>query len=251
MKISILPLLLPMVLLSACQTPPTAKDDSAVSTTRYDNTKGDISNQAKPVWVLPVINQGWIPARVDPKTGDWISGHYQATIVQNGYWATQEEAERSGKPYIMAGEMTPIIPSPVTTPATGIGQNSAELTNRATETRTATPEPQLQAMAVDLSVKGGSHTNQVAPGLTPTFHAAEPPPRPANPPAPAAGENRVLLLPSSQPGTSYTVPSGTSLGNIEVKQIDETLVEVTFGGQTQQVRLHSSKDRVKITLPAP
>jgi len=279
MKISfskVCPILLLVLTLTACQTPKTKIDPTIVSTS-YDYTKpADISNQSKPVWVLPVINQGWIPARVDPKTGDWISGHYQATIVQDGYWATQEEAELSGRPYIVAGETTPIVPPPVANvPSTGNGGaelNLTDMRNRIStlESKQSSPpeeaataeqlqqvSAQLQAMAVDLPATTGTeaHTSQNTAGFTPSFRVpdATAPGTTSTPPtaSPVMGDTRTLLLPAAQPGSSYVVPSGTSLGNIQVRQIDDTLVEVTFGGQTQQVRLHSPKDRVRITLPTP
>jgi hypothetical protein len=82
--------------------------------TSYDYSRPDsIAPDSKPVWVLPVINSGWKPAKVDQKTGDWIGGHYAATVVEDGKWATLEEAELSGKPYVLPGQTRPIIPVPL------------------------------------------------------------------------------------------------------------------------------------------
>jgi hypothetical protein len=144
--------------------------DPTIVSTSYDYTKPvDIAAQSKPVWVLPVINKGWIPARVDAKTGDWISGHYQATIVQEGYWATQEEAELSGRPYIVAGESSPIIPTPVgsgTTTGDGGGQelDINALQNRVGEleksksqiARTSASNDQMAALSAQMQALAGS-----------------------------------------------------------------------------------------------
>jgi len=82
--------------------------------TSYDYSRpGSIAPDSKPVWILPVINSGWRPAKVDRKTGDWVGGHYAATVVEEGKWATLEEAELSGKPYILPGQTRPVIPVPL------------------------------------------------------------------------------------------------------------------------------------------
>jgi hypothetical protein len=88
--------------------------------TSYDYSRPEgVAPDSKPVWILPVINSGWKPAKVDSRTGDWVGGHYSATVVEDGKWATLEEAELSGKPYILPGETRPIIPTPVRTQTPG------------------------------------------------------------------------------------------------------------------------------------
>jgi hypothetical protein len=88
--------------------------------TSYDYSRPEgIAPDSKPVWILPVINSGWKPAKVDSRTGDWVGGHYSATVVEDGKWATLEEAELSGKPYILPGETRPIIPTPLRSQGAG------------------------------------------------------------------------------------------------------------------------------------
>lgn len=133
--------------------------DPTIVSTSYDFTKPiDIAAQSKPVWVLPVINKGWIPARVDPRTGDWISGHYQATIVQDGYWATQEEAELSGRPYIVAGESSPVVPTPVEEGPGQQGGGIAELDIATMQKRI----DELEARQKALPEAGTSSSDQMA-----------------------------------------------------------------------------------------
>lgn len=88
--------------------------------TSYDYSRPEgIAPDSKPVWILPVINSGWKPAKVDSRTGDWVGGHYSATVVEDGRWATLEEAELSGKPYILPGETRPVIPTPLRSQGAG------------------------------------------------------------------------------------------------------------------------------------
>lgn len=69
--------------------------------TSYDFARPSDIGKPQPVWVLPTFQQGWMPAKVDPKTGEWNSGHYKATMVEQGHWATLEEAELSGRKYML------------------------------------------------------------------------------------------------------------------------------------------------------
>ena len=88
----------------------------------YDVTKpADISSKSYPCYMLPKISWGWNPAVVN-SSGEWVSGHYTATVLQEGHWATQEEAELSGRPYIRAGDSKAIVPTGGTqVSATGSG----------------------------------------------------------------------------------------------------------------------------------
>lgn len=283
-----------------CSAPKQRIDPTVVSTS-YDYTKPvDIAAQSKPVWVLPVINKGWIPARVDPKTGDWISGHYQATIVQEGYWATQEEAELSGRPYIVAGDSSPIIPKPTPNGPKVSMENGAELDIKALKKQVediqnkqaslppassanadqmAALSAQLQALAIDVpgggqsmavpsSQRMGQYKNamQVEMGQPPPEGQPSQPmqpqviqgnPRtPIIPIQPVSEANLVpqfkgasMILPSRPPGSTYELPTNTPQGNVSVRYISDTEVEVTYGGQTQRIRVSSPNDRIKVTLP--
>lgn len=233
------------LMFGACQTPEQARIEPSVVATSYDYTKPvDIASQSSPVWILPIINQGWIPAHIDKKTGDWISGHYQATIVQDGYWATKEEAELSGRPYITAGDSTPTAPAPVANLPSPQTQVQIASTPSPFTAYSPAPSPQLQVLAVDMP------TSRADSFSTTPEKISSPKPVPTAPPPAASNGNRVLLLPPAQPGASYVLPSGTSLGNIQVHQLNETLVEVTYGGQTQRIQLNNPQERVKITLPS-
>lgn len=192
----------------AMQQNPAIIDPTIVSTS-YDYTKpADIAAQSKPVWILPVINKGWVPAHIDPKTGDWLSGHYQATIVQDGYWATLEEAELAGRPYIIAGDSSPIIPKPVTDGPTKLGTGSPEVDlvalqnkireleqkqrgpveiNQQSPDKLAALSAQVQALAIDVPGGGQSMatpSSQLTTGYNSPFQVDVNQPPPPMPPYP-------------------------------------------------------------------
>jgi len=121
--------------------------------TSYDYSRPEgIAPDSKPVWILPVINSGWKPAKVDSRTGDWVGGHYSATVVEDGKWATLEEAELSGKPYILPGETRPIIPTPLRTQAPG---TSGEINATSLEQKLA----RLDKLERESSGRGGRDVN--------------------------------------------------------------------------------------------
>ena len=219
----------PLVLLSGCAVPQ-AKPiiDPTIVSTSYDYTKpADIAAQSKPVWILPVINKGWVPAHIDPRTGDWLSGHYQATIVQDGYWATQEEAELAGRPYIVAGDSSPIIPRPVTDGPTRLGTGSPEVDltalqnkvreleqkqrgpmeiNQQSPDKLAALSAQVQAMAIDIPNGGQSMATpagQLTTGYNSPFQVDVNQPPPPTPPYPYGTPQYGAQYESYQPYPTY------------------------------------------------
>lgn len=106
---------LPVVFLFGCvtQKKTALPIDPALIQNSYDYTKPyDVYNKDKPAYILPIVNTGWTKARVDPKTGQWIGGHYVGTVIDPGHWATLEEAELSGKPYLRADNGKMVVPNP-------------------------------------------------------------------------------------------------------------------------------------------
>lgn len=272
-KVKIL-LALPLLLLplSGCESQPVRIDPTVVSTS-YDYTKpADIAAQSKPVWVLPIINKGWIPARIDPRTGDWISGHYQATIVQDGYWATQEEAELSGRPYILAGDSTPIIPTPVSDGAANKGGGGAELQLATMNKRMDSLEAksnsqpsydpdqlaalsaQMQALSQEVPATYGSVAsgNQNTSGYSPNVFVEGTsvmnqdrtmvPSSGMVGPAAFPGKAPSVILPPMPAGTIYEIPSNPQLPQkMIVHYLENNQVEIDYMGKRTKIQLDGRK----------
>lgn len=275
-----------LLTLQACETPQAI--DPTVVATSYDYTKpADIAAQSQPVWVLPVINQGWIPASVDPKSGTWKSGHYEAVIVQDGYWATQEDAELSGRPYILAGDSTPIIPPPV---ADGppVGEAGPELSIAALQSRITNVEKKQQEfaeqktdadamaeMAAQMRAIGtqlpANETITVPTTPSQNFNSGISIPNASQPPAQTIpkssmnlGENpspigkptaqptgeTTLLLPRAPAGTSLDFPVSEEPGDkLTVHYLNDLQVEVNYLGKQYLVQLKNAGDQIRITVP--
>lgn len=191
--------------------PPLVIDPAAVIQKNYDYSHpADIDRQSKPVWILPMMSQGWVPARIDPQTGDWIGGHYQSTIIQEGHWATLEEADQSGRPYIRGGEGQPIIP-PLSTP--GSSQGGAELDLAHIESRIA-----------ELEKKNSSQNS--------------PPPL-----------SESIVLSHQTPGTIQTMEVGNQK-KLTVRYREEDEVEIFYNGKKYLKKLPHPHALLKITVPS-
>lgn len=103
----------------------------AVLQSSYDYTPPvDSAGRSRPVYLQPKVVLGWNKARVTPE-GDWIGGHYTATIVEEGRWADLDEAERTGRPFVVPGEV-PLIPEMGQPPGpTGGGPSEISVSNLA------------------------------------------------------------------------------------------------------------------------
>lgn len=172
--------------------------------TSYDYSRpGSIAPDSKPVWVLPAINSGWKPAKVDQKTGDWVGGHYAATVVEDGKWATLEEAELSGKPYILPGQTRPIIPVPLKNQS---ASSTGELNATTLEQKLARLD-KLERSQRSSSPSDVSLNNQAAiPGLPPVKTVP-----PLRPPSQSEGApSRLDATPKINiPGLTSSAPSPT------------------------------------------
>ena len=200
-------LLIGCLVLSGCSSLNLGKKPAQITAntaqTSYDYTKpGDIDRQGKPVWILPQVTGGWKKATADDSTGEWRSGQYVAKVVTPGHWATLEEAELSGKPYILPnGGGRPIVPTPMLDQSptktgeisvTGIEQKIANLEKMSRNASTTSignqaaipPTPNMVSMdgprgpqpGLDLqSVPGLRHEPRSAPSPTPFSLAVQPP----------------------------------------------------------------------------
>lgn len=257
--------------------------DPTVISTSYDYTKPvDIAAQSRPVWILPVINKGWIPARVDPKTGDWVSGHYQATIVQDGYWATQEEAELSGRPYIVAGDSSPIIPTPVASGPnsgnSGAGEldlvnmrqriNNLEARQNELASQSSGDPDKMAEIAAELQglidhIPANHHTttypvNQNTEGYSNNVIIQGSAPGAVDPsaaqvntqPGPVffpPSHTPTIVLPPMPAGTNYEIPSNTHLPNkLSVRYLKNNQVEIDYMGKKDLLQLDQANARVQL-----
>lgn len=191
---------------------PAATVTPSTLSTSYDYTKpDDIARQSKPVWILPRTTSGWKKAVADDASGEWRSGQYVAKIIEPGRWATLEEAELAGKPYIVPGDDKPVIPiklrdqSPTSTGelnATTLEQKLASLEKRAASKGPSETSVSNQAAIPPNILQQG--TKPPAPGLNiPGLGQAQPQAQPT--PSQPLPEPTKLTIPP--PPIKQTAPS--------------------------------------------
>ena len=196
---------------------PVRIDPAAVVQGNYDySPPADIDRQSKPVWILPMMTQGWIPAKIDSQTGDWVGGHYQATIIQEGHWATLEEAEQSGRPYVRSGEGQPIIP-PLSAP--GSSQGGAELDLANLESRVSQVEGGQAAQATQLAKLKESEL-----------------------------KGKSVMIAAQKPGTVESVDLGNQRKLI-VRYRENDEVEIQYGSKQYVKKLPHPNAILRITIP--
>lgn len=243
------------------------------------------STDSRPVWILPVINSGYQPPKVDARTGEWVGGHYSASIVTPGKWATQEEAELSGKPYILPGQTKPIVPVELRSQAPdstgelnattleqklarlekyehGKADDSASRTSLGNQIsvpsiaqvpkETVLPEPEPPKVASGKT--GGTPMN--IPGITePAGKTKEPkvlaqPPLLPPPPPPLA-ESGVAAVPKKASGTAPKDASGTVPKNLTQPTASydaaSSKVIVSYGDPGTAAKVVTPKGEVVVT----
>jgi hypothetical protein len=201
-------------LMGCSSTPQTlAIDPAAVVQKNYNYTSPvDIDRQSKPVWILPMMTQGWVPARIDSQTGDWVGGHYQATIIQEGHWATLEEAEQSGRPYVRSGEGQPVIP-PQSSPGSSQGGAELEMAHMESRIRQVEEAQATQASAEADRAKGAS-----------------------------------VVISPQKPGTVQTMEVGGQR-KLTVRYRENDEVEIQYGSKQYVKKLPHPQAMLRITVP--
>lgn len=243
--------------------------------TSYDYTKpGDIERQDKPVYILPQVAGGWKKAKVDDASGEWRSGQYVAKVMEPGHWATLEEAELSGKPYIIPGKGNkPIVPTPVANQSptktgeysvTGIEQKLAKLTqlsagNKQASTtsignQAAIPESDLLDMhgakgpvpKFDIPPTGNQHEEKRAAKPTPTPFSLEiTPPKSTPTPEPQKQEKVEQSLPDAPPLEIPIVKAPVAKYDAKTQS-----VVVGYGAPGSTYKVETPKGQISISYKA-
>lgn len=229
----------------------------------YDYTKPrDTAGKSRPVWVVPKISYGWVPARVN-EAGQWVSGHQTATVVEEGHWATLEEAEMAGKPYIIAGQGPPVIPkSPAVAGPSPTGSaeiDIARLQQRIADLERDGPARRAQRSVEELVL---SAADAAAPPV------ADSPPRgsvqvagrtASDPPsASSLSASTAAGPPSGKPETSGSLvlapkPAGTrenrTLPNgktVEIEHLGDRRAKITYAGKETVVEFGKEWKRLQL-----
>jgi hypothetical protein len=105
--------LLAMVIMTGCasKTTPPPKPDPALGAVGEEvrfRMPRDAANEDRPVYILPRWSVGY--HRPEGGTNHYRGGYVEAVEMEPGYFATMEEAELSGRPYIFVDEGKFMLP---------------------------------------------------------------------------------------------------------------------------------------------
>lgn len=227
----------------AHQKPKPTPINPGVLTSSYDYVKpGDLSNKTQPAWILPTISKGWVPAQVDPKTNQWISGHYTATVTQEGHWATLEEAELSGKPYLRSDDTAPVIPNP----RRPISSNA---TNQGPSPSSVSVQNQLPGSAPGMALpppptfKSAATKKEPAPLIIPEL---APPPVVNIPPKPASSSPKTEAKKDSKVSSILSNESGEDTNAWYVAKSNEVFIRRAEAGS--HFKVSTPKGDVNVTF---
>jgi hypothetical protein len=170
-----------------------------------------------PVFILPQLVTGWVNESGDETT--YRGGYITASVVKPGYWATREEAELAGLPFITPDSSAAIVP---TQPSARDGQqeiNSTVVAQRLAEAGLGSPPTRTGSAPVDTSLG-----NQLP---SPSVESQPPPPPPPLPtPEPAP-----VVTPTPTPAPT-PVPTRTSSAPPKVGFSDKTNELLIYPGGT-------------------
>ena len=209
----------------------------------------------RPVWVLPVFSTGYVAGAAN-ESDVYVGPHSVTSMVEPGHWASQEEAELQGKPYLMPSTGRIVYPGTGSseTLRRGAGEMEVAASTRrpirtADSSPTATPEPTpTPSTQPEPALPSESPTPQNMPELP----SANPTPPSAD--ATPAGQFQVLsntpselIFTGGQIGENYSVDLANGK-KIDIKYLSSTQVRLTAGNTSRNVAIRGLDSRVKVRM---
>lgn len=197
----------------------------------------------RPVYILPTFATAYVAGKADPVTGEYIGAHNVTSIIEAAHWASQEEAELQGKPYVLPDSNEIVYPREGTREKLrpGAGQLEYNLAakrysdknskgdNSPLDAARRFPEPSLQETAdrPPQSLADGSENQD---GFTVSLNSPD-----------------HLEFSGGRPGQTYTVPLANG-ATMTVRYLTPTRVELASGSKSNTVEIESPSDKVRVKL---
>ena len=192
----------------------------------------DAARQTRPVLILPKTVDGYVGESVD-ENGTYYGGQYISTQVEPIRWATLEEAEASGRPYIIYGDRSPVVAMPGAEGLTGGGPAEVNLASMSEkidslENKLNTPPENLN----NILLQGAplASDKPMVPELPPSaFHN-----KIQDQHTLSGGDELVpqICIPQRPPGTKGTFLLPDSKDPILVEHLADGYVKITFQGKS-------------------
>ena len=209
----------------------------------------------RPVWVLPVFSTGYVAGAAN-QSDVYVGPHSVTSMVEPGHWASQEEAELQGKPYLIPSSNRIVYPGTGSsdTLRRGAGEMDVAASTRrpirtAGSNTNATPE-------TTPAPTPGNQTEPPLPSDTPMPQSMPELPYTSPTPSSAAATTGFhvisntraeLIFTGGQVGENYSVDLASGK-KIDIKYLSPTEVQLTAGNTSRNVTIHGLDSRVKVRM---
>jgi hypothetical protein len=211
----------------------------------------------RPVWVLPVFSTGYVAGAAN-ESDVYVGPHSVTSMVEPGHWASREEAELQGKPYLIPSSNRIVYP----------GTGSSDTLRRGAgemDVAASTRRP------IRTASSNTNATPETTPAPTPTPGNQTEPPLPSDSPMPQtmpelpstsptptsaaatkgfqviSNTRAELIFTGGQVGENYSVDLASGK-KIAIKYLSSTEVQVTAGNTSRNVTIHGLDSRVKVRM---
>jgi hypothetical protein len=212
----------------------------------------------RPVWVLPVFSTGYVSGAAN-QSGVYVGPHSVTSVVEAGHWASQEEAELQGRPYVTSSNR---IVYPNGANADGLSTSAGQMEVAAstiprsaqpstTPASTPTPPPPSATPAPNQEVPEPPLPSESPSPNMPDLPSAAPSPAANDQPAThfqvLANTPAELIFTGGRVGERYVVDL-TNGKKVDISYLSEKKVQLASGTTSKVVAIQGLESRVKVRL---
>jgi hypothetical protein len=212
----------------------------------------------RPVWVLPVFSTGYVAGAANQTSDVYVGPHSVTTMVEPGHWASQEEAELQGKPYVSPSSNRIVYPDTQSSDTLRRGSGEMDVaasTRRPIHTAGAdsSPSPAPETMPKPTPAPRSE------PLSTPSPAPEEMPDLPSPTPSPSSSRSSTdqfqvvsntaseLVFRGGLVGEDYSVDLANGK-KLQIQYLSENEVKLTAGQASRTVVIKGLDSPVKVRL---
>jgi hypothetical protein len=212
----------------------------------------------RPVWVLPVFSTGYVAGAANQTSDVYVGPHSVTSMVEPGHWASQEEAELQGKPYVSPSSNRIVYPDTQSSETLRRGSGEMDVaapTRRPVNTASAdsspSPAPETMPKATPAPRSEPSSTPSPAPEEMPDLPSATPSPSSSRS---NTGQFQIvsntdseLVFRGGQVGEDYSVDLANGK-KVQIAYLSQTEVKLTADQASRTVVIKGLDSPVKVRL---
>jgi hypothetical protein len=211
----------------------------------------------RPVWVLPVFSTGYVAGAANQTSDVYVGPHSVTSMVEPGHWASQEEAELQGKPYVSPSSNRIVYPDTQSseTLRKGSGEMEVAAPNRrpiSTASADSSPSPAPQTMPTP-----APRTEPLlSPSPTPEVDMPDLPSATPSPSSSRSGSGQFqivsntpseLIFRGGQVGEDYSIDLVNGK-KVQIQYLSQTEVRLTADEASRTVVIKGPDSPVRVRL---